>query len=249
MRWLAASAGAAAGAYAAYAGIAWLRYGRPRPPSSAEMADDLLDRFMPAYEVAERHSVHVEAPAEVTLAAARELDLLGSPVARLIVRAREIVLGARRDDRQRPHGLIAEVLALGWGVLAEVPGREIVFGAITRPWEANVEFHAVPPDYFATFAEPGYVKIAWTLRADTVGAGRSTFRTETRAIATDPVSRAKFRWYWSCLSPGIILIRRSMLGPLRREAERRARDMTVPGPPTPRLVPVVERRNRLPASQ
>jgi hypothetical protein len=36
------------------------------------------------------------------------------------------------------------------------------------------------------------------------------------------IARAKFRRYWAFLSPGIILIRRSSLGPLEREAGRRA---------------------------
>ncbi len=66
------------------------------------------------------------------------------------------------------------------------------------------------------------MKIAWTLRADPDGDGRSLFHTETRAIATDPVSRAKFRRYWSFVSPGIVFIRWLMLGPVRAEAERRA---------------------------
>ena len=95
-------------------------------------------------------------------------------------------------------------MALGWGVLAEIPGREIVVGAVTRPWMAQVVFRALPPDEFARFHEPGYVKIVWTLRADPIGADESVFRTETRAAATDPSARIKFRRYWSFFSPGIV---------------------------------------------
>ncbi|PYR46798.1 MAG: hypothetical protein DMF89_20885, partial [Acidobacteria bacterium] len=51
----------------------------------------------------------------------------------------------------------------------------------------------------------------------------SMFRTETRVATTDPTARAKFRRYWSFFSPGIILIRWMSLGPLKAEAERRAR--------------------------
>jgi len=47
------------------------------------------------------------------------------------------------------------------------------------------------------------------------GAGRSIFRTETRAVATDAAARAKFRWYWSFLSPGIALSRMLSLRRLR----------------------------------
>jgi hypothetical protein len=60
-------------------------------------------------------------------------------------------------------------------------------------------------------------------RPDPLGPAESTFRTETRAVATDSGARARFRRYWSILSPGIILIRWLSLGPLKVEAERRAR--------------------------
>jgi hypothetical protein len=220
-RWLAGAVGLAAGAYGVYAGVTWYRYGHPAPPT-AEEEDQLLDRFMPAYEVVERHQLRVTAPAAVTLSAAKAMDLQDSPVARAMIKGRELILGAVPDDRPRPHGLLAEVQSLGWGVLAELPGRELVVGAVTRPWEANVTFRAVPPDQFAAFSEADSVKIAWTLRADPISATESVFRTETRVIATDAGARAKFRRYWSFLSPGIILIRWAMLGPLKREAERRA---------------------------
>ena len=96
-------------------------------------------------------------------------------------------------------------------------------GAITQPWHANVVFRPLPPDEFAAFAEPDYVKIVWTLRADIAGPGESIFRTETRVATTDAAARAKFRWYWARFSPGIVLIRWLSLRPTRREAERRAR--------------------------
>ena len=146
---------------------------------------------------------------------------------RTIIRARELILGATPDHRPRPHGLLAETQSLGWGVLADVPDRELVAGAVTRPWEANVTFRALPPDRFAAFNEAGYVKIAWTLRADPISPTESVFRTETRVMATDPGARSKFRRYWSFLSPGIIVIRWAVLGPLKREAERRASVMAI----------------------
>ena len=142
---------------------------------------------MPSYEVVERHYVRVAAPAPATLAAAREQDLLQLPLVRAIFKAREMVLGATPDGRPQPRGLLAAVKSLGWGVLAEVPDREIVMGAVTKPWEANVTFHSLPPNEFTAFSQPGFVKIVWTLRADPVGRDASIFRTETRAIATDAV--------------------------------------------------------------
>jgi hypothetical protein len=130
-------------------------------------------------------------------------------------------MGSHAPGRAVPAGLVEMATALGWVVLAEVPGRELVVGAVTQPWRADVEFRSIPPDQFAAFQEPGYVKIAWTLRVDPLEEGRSLFRTETRATTTDAASRAAFRRYWSLFSPGIVLIRRASLGMLKSEAERR----------------------------
>jgi hypothetical protein len=210
---------AVAGAYAARAGLTWYCYGRASESADPGERDEILDRVMPRYDVVERHRIHVAAPAEVTLAAASEQDLMEVPLIHAIFRSREIVMGAApRSPKSR--GLLEMTEALGWGVLAQVPGREIVMGAVTRPWEADVTFRALPPAEFAAFAEPGFVKIALTLRADPVGAETSVFRTETRALATDAVARARFRAYWSWASPGIALIRRLSLRPLKRAAER-----------------------------
>jgi hypothetical protein len=211
-------------AYAALSAATWWRFGQPARPDEAE-ADPLLDRFLPSYDAVERHHVDVAAPAPITLAAAREQDLQRSAVIRAIFKARELAMRARPDDRPRPRGLVAELISLGWGVLAEVPDREIVLGAVTKPWEANVTFRAIPAPDFASFATPGFVKVVVSLRADPVG-DRSIFRTETRALATDGEARARFRRYWSFVSPGVGLIRRMSLLPIKRDAEHRARALS-----------------------
>lgn len=219
---VATAAGVSAGAYGLYAALTWLRYGRPST-AHGHPSDELLDGFMPVYEVVERHHIEVAAPAAVTLLAAREQHLFEPWPIRAIFRARELALGTEPGEQPLPRGLMATVQALGWGVLAELPDREVVVGAVTQPWEANVTFHALPAGEFAAFSAPGFVKIAWTLRADPRDDGTSLFRTETRAVATDPDARAKFRRYWAFVSPGIALIRRLSLRPLKRDAERRAR--------------------------
>jgi hypothetical protein len=224
LTWVAGTLGVAAGAYAGYVGVTWLRYGQPAH-ATADDADPLLDHFMPVYEVAERHHILVAAPADITFAAACEQDLMALPMVRAIFKAREIVLGGEPDTVTRPRGLLAYADSIGWGALAEVPGREVVMGAVTQPWYANVVFRPLPPDEFVAFDEPDYVKIVWTLRADATGPHDCVFRTETRVVTTDVAARAKFRWYWARFSPGIVLIRWLMLGPMRSDAERRARDV------------------------
>lgn len=215
--------------YATVVGTTWSRYGHV-PSASPDERDPLLDRFMPEYEVAERHHVRVTAPPAITLAAAADTDLQRSRIVRAIFKAREMVLGTEPDAATRPKGLLAQTTSLGWRVLGETPGREIVVGAVTQPWLPNVVFRGLEPEEFRAFHEPGYVKIVWTLRADPVGESESMFHTETRVMTTDSTARMKFRWYWARFSPGIVLIRRVMLGLLKTEAERRALETPETGP-------------------
>jgi hypothetical protein len=221
--WIAAGVGMAAGAYAIYAGLAWSRYGHVTAQTGGEDADALLDTFMPSYDVVERHHVRVAAPAAVTFAAAAAMDLQQAAIVRAIFKGREWIMGSRAADKPVPRAFLAQMRAIGWGTLAEIPGREIVMGAVTQPWMADVVFRAVPAERFAAFDEPDYVKIVWTLRSDPVGDAESVFRTETRVATTNPTARAKFRWYWSFASPGIIVIRRMSLGVLKADAEGRYR--------------------------
>jgi hypothetical protein len=219
-KFLGVGAGLAAAAYGVYVSRTWIRYGRPSRPSPDDQ-DEALDRFMPQYDVVERHRVGVRATADVTFAAAKDMDLSPTPAIAAIFKARELILGATPDERSTPRGIVEQTKTLGWVVLREIADREIIMGAVTKPWEANVVFRSIPSEAFASFSEPGYVKIVWTLRADPVGDGQSIFRTETRAVATDLDAKRRFRRYWAFLSPGIILIRWLSLGPLKREAERR----------------------------
>jgi len=223
-RWLGFGAGVAVAAYGTYAGVTWLRYGHRKSLPKSKEADSLLDLFMPEYEIAERHHVNVAAPADITFETACVMNFLDSRVVRTIFKGRELLLGAQHSANPLPRGLLAQTEALGWTVLAEIPGREIVLGAVTQPWKGNPVFRGVPPGEFAEFHEPDYVKIVWTLRADPVGEAKSVFRTETRVVSTDAGARTKFRRYWSFLSPGIILIRRLSLGPLKKASEYRARE-------------------------
>jgi hypothetical protein len=217
---LAGGAGLLAGAYAANAAVTWLRYGRA-PAATGSRLDPLLDTFIPQYDAVEHHQIDVDAPAGVTFGAACDMALDDSPVVRAIFRAREVLMRSAPDGRPLPHGLLAQTQALGWRELARVPDREVVMGAVTKPWESNPTFRGIPPEQFRAFDEPGYVKIVWTLRAEPRSGG-STFHTETRVLATDRDARRRFRVYWAFLSPGIWLIRWIGLRPMKAEAERRA---------------------------
>jgi len=226
VRALTVGAGLGVAAYLVSAGIAWRRFGNVKNPADEE-CDPLLDQFMPIYEISERHHILIAASSELTFSAACEMDLNQSGLIASIFRARELILRARPSGEHRHGPLLAQMKALGWSVLAESRDREIVMGAVTQPWMADAVFRAVPPDQFAAFREPGYVKIAWSLRADPIAPGASIARTETRVITCDPDSHDKFRRYWSFLSPGIVIIRKIALRMVKHEAERCAQRPTL----------------------
>jgi hypothetical protein len=222
-RWtnsIAAAAAAAAVTYCGWAIVEYIRYGRPHRRNPADR-DDVLDRFISHYDVYERHTIVVNAPPAVTLAAARNQDIFHSPLINMIFKAREWVMSGSPATPIQGEGLLGTTLALGWRVLEEVPDREIVVGAVTKPWQANVVFRGIAPTAFAAFDEPAYVKIVWSLRVDPLEDGtRCTFCTETRAVATDAEAAARFRRYWALAAPGIRLIRRLGLPSMKAAAER-----------------------------
>ncbi len=181
-----------------------------------------IDRFIPQPDVVERREIEVAAPADVVFAVACEMDLRSIPLVAAIFWLRERLLRATPRARLA-RGIVAETTALGWGRLHEQPGRLLVMGAATQPWQADVVFRAVPPETFAAFAEPDCVKIAWTLEAEPLENGHTRHVTETRVVATDDGARRRFRRYWLFFGVGIKLIRRLAVRAVKREAERRVR--------------------------
>ncbi|MCL4368516.1 MAG: hypothetical protein M1337_05055 [Actinobacteria bacterium] len=83
------------------------------------------------------------APAEVTYAAASELDLRQQPLVRALFTSRSFLLGKKPDEVDRPRTLLAWMESLGWTVLADVPGRHVVVGNIIRPGSQ----HPYPSSY------------------------------------------------------------------------------------------------------
>ena len=149
---------------------------------------------------------------------ARAFDLLSVPLIHGIVSLRQRLLRSRRVERS-PQPFLDEALTMGWGVLLSEPGRLFMAGAACQPWRADVAFTPIAPDAFAAYLEPGHVKIVWTLEVEPVTPESARLATETRAVATDPSARSRFRRYWRWARFGILPIRWLMLPAIRRQAE------------------------------
>lgn len=184
-----------------------------------------LDEFLSRADVRERHELPVRAPAPLVYEVASTFDLQSVPAVRAIFRMRELVMGSsRRSDTAVARLDVPGLRKLGWGVLAERPGRMLVVGAACRPWQADVVFTPLDASGFAAYDEPDAVRIAWTIEVDPVSTDVSRLATETRAMGTDARARERFRRYWRWARLGIVAIRRLMLPAMRREAEHRWRD-------------------------
>lgn len=180
-----------------------------------------LDAFIPVADARERYALAVRAPAPLVYQLAHDFDMQSVSLVRGIFRLRERLMGSRSGIRA-PRGIVEETRALGWGCLLERPGELFIGGAVCQPWLPDVVFRSVPPDQFATFAEPGQVRIAWTLEAHPLGPGLTELVSETRVAATDEAARRRFLSYWRWARVGIYSIRWLLLPAIRRQAERQA---------------------------
>ncbi|WP_029704954.1 hypothetical protein [Arthrobacter sp. TB 26] len=189
----------------------------------------LLDQFLPEYDLSIVHADVFRAPPAECYEAAREMDLFRAPLARALLglralpqRVAETVRGRGRTPgaaAARGTFRLKEMVNLGWILLGEAPGAEMVLGQVSRPWKSVAASADVPttPQQFAGFSQPGYARIAVGLRIDPYGAGSSIVTVETRVAIRDEKSRRRFRRYWALVGPFSSLIRRMALRQLARE--------------------------------
>ena len=142
-----------------------------------EAPPTLLDLHLPAYDVVLTEHLVIAAATDVVFAAAKGFDFLTTDAKAVtaLMRLRTVPARLRGRPAATPPTLLlatnADTLP-GWVNLGEVPGREIVFGAVGTFWRADIEWHDVPAEEFAAFAEPGGARshaTSWcdlTVRAD-----------------------------------------------------------------------------------
>ncbi|WP_217921643.1 hypothetical protein [Miltoncostaea oceani] len=172
----------------------------------------LIDGLMRHYDATVvRHEV-VDAPPAVVWDALRDLDLAevgaGAPVARLLMAVRGLPEAVVRRLRGRPAPPPPERLPLveperiGWIMLGQRPGRELVVGAVGHFWTPSIRWREdVGADGFAAFDEPGWAAIAWGFTLRPYGEGRTLLTTECRTHATDAAARRGFLRYWRLVGP------------------------------------------------
>lgn len=110
----------------------------------------------------------------------------------------------------------------GWTLLGERPNDEIALGLVGKFWRPVISYANVSPAQFKDFAEPGYAKHIYSLRAREVEGG-TLLLAEMRIATTDEHSRRWFRRYWTFgVGPGAHVLISGVIEEARDEAEAKA---------------------------
>lgn len=197
-----------------------------------------LDELVPGAQFRDTIELVVHAPPPRIFRAAREVTLADMPVARALGELRYLpgrLTGHSAGSAAASAPFFDELARTGNLVLAEEPGREIVIGMIGRLHQVldqePVQLH--DRGEFERFREPGYEKLAMSLRIEGDDAERGCLLVlEHRTLALDPLAERRFGQYWLVIKPMGAFVTGQLLRAIRRRAE--ASDLREPASPSRR---------------
>ena len=195
----------------------------------------LLDQLLPDFDATIVEHLVIDAPPDAVYATTRDLDFLQirSPLVDAVMLARDLPTRLTRRLTSRPAPSPPPAMRLaelfdgpadaqtleGWVALGEVPGRELVFGAIGRIWQPDIDWQPVAADEFRDFAQPGQAKLAAGFSVRHYGNDRTLLSYEARTAATDDGARRKFLRYWRLVHRFVRPVMRAALTTIKDLAE------------------------------
>lgn len=212
--------------------------------------DSLLDPFLPEPRLVEVDHIDVAVPAAAAYAAFRHLDLGRSPLVRGLFWLRTLpdrfsgaadgkvdlrldtITGTGAGAGTSPGSGPGPGPDGGFRLLHDEPDVGFAVGAIGRVWEPEIPFADVAPADFAAFSEPGWAKVAWSLRAAPLGPHGARVIVEVRVSATDDEAWRRTRRYFRLIGPFSRFIRHHLLSLLEKELgspEAAEQDRPLPG--------------------
>lgn len=202
-----------------------------------------IDDVLPEFDATIIEHIVIDASPQVVYQAAREMDFMQihSPLVDAAMAARGLPakvghkLGRRPAPGSPPPMRLADLFegytgpteVEGFLALGEVPGRELVFGAIGKVWQPDIEWKPVSADAFRGFAEPDYAKIAVGFSMRAYGTDRTLLSYEARTVCTDDEARRKFLRYWRLVRRFVPFVMRAAVVTVKHLAEE-----TVTAPPS-----------------
>ncbi|MDH3294671.1 MAG: hypothetical protein OER95_10180, partial [Acidimicrobiia bacterium] len=104
----------------------------------------------------------------------------------------------------------------------------LVFGAIGKVWQPDIEWRTVTRDEFQTFDEPDFAKIAVNFSIRHYGRDRSILTYEARTKGTDAEARKKFLRYWRIVDRFVSHVMRATVKTAKHRAEERVPALAAP---------------------
>ncbi len=185
----------------------------------------LIDRFAREFDFTEIHRIEIDAAPDVVYDAVWTTDIASQWIVRALVSLRslpKVLFGAGPASGEAPTALRLEgLLRVGFGLLAEDKGREVVLGVSGRFWRPVDNLLPFRREDFDAAVAPGTARGVWNFTVSEVSPGRTLLETETRVVCGDPASRRKFAAYWLFIRPFSGLIRIVMLRAVARECAAR----------------------------
>lgn len=180
----------------------------------------LLATYLPDYNFQEVHSCTVAASTNTVVSAAADYAPETDPIFRKMIGLREFpirfssFLRGAQTQLPKPFGL------QNFTLLERRDDSELVYGLVGRFWRPD--FGLVPikdGSAFRRFDAPGVAKLALGFSATQQVDGTTLLVTETRVFCPDRACWLKFSPYWYVIRPFSGLIRRRILGAVKRTSE------------------------------
>jgi hypothetical protein len=183
-----------------------------------------LDRFFPAYQFHEFHSIRIPAPPERVYRAVKQVSADEIFLFRSLVWIRRLSRPGPENILNPPPGMpLLEVASkTSFLPLAEEPNREIVLGtliAAPQGWRPSAKPTAEGYQNLFNSSPAGFVFAGINFRLQDCGTNCTLLTTETRVFASSAAARRRFARYWRVIYPGSAFIRRMWLRAIANRAK------------------------------
>jgi hypothetical protein len=178
----------------------------------------LVDETLPGYQIAEKHSIFIEAPP------ARVFDSLkrAKDDEQSVIKLFNLlpVIAGKRDASSLSEGEkpLYEMLRETSGLVLEKPNKEFVTANIATVDEHIPSTPNTVRGFVAYRLRHNEMKLPVSFRVDPEKGG-SRLTTETRIMFADRNLCHDYGWYWGVIYPGSSLLRISFLEAVKRRAE------------------------------
>jgi hypothetical protein len=201
------------------------------------MPEDLVEQFLPVYDVSDGVATTVEADRTTSWDALLDVDLLRlgreAPLVGVLGAVRVMpelfshLLHGERPAKPPAAMRLRDLPSIpmsegGWIMLGERPGEEIALGLVGKFWRPVIDYASITSaEEFLAFSEPGFGKTIYDLSVRPLDEGRTLLSGIMRTATTDEHARRWFRRYWALgVGSGAHILVSSLLESARRAAEQ-----------------------------